>query len=236
MRRLPVSSQSESGFTLLEILVGLLISSLILAGLSFAMKAINGGFERTSQSLERQGSIASALQIIDGDLSRILRVLDDPAKPQGFLFSGSETQAVFILAERPAKTGAGLYWVRLLVRRTSGGSEIARMRAAVLPGKADAAALDWRDEVILLNGPYNITFAYRAPRSGIRSWASAWADQRMLPEQIKIEIRDPASGLLRVPVFVQSLKITAEADCVVAEAAGCTIKTKGQITAKGGGE
>ncbi len=236
MRPHPVSSQSESGFTLLEILVGLLISSLILAGLSFAMKAINGGFERTSQSLERQGSIASALQIIDGDLSRILRVLDDPAKPQGFLFAGNESQVVFVLAERPAKTGAGLYWVRLQVRQINGGGEVARMRAPVLPGKADFAALDWRDEVVLLSGPYDITLAYRAPRFGFRSWASVWADQRMLPEQIKIEIRDPASGLLRVPVFVQSLKITAEADCVVAAAAGCTMKTKGQIVEKAGGE
>jgi prepilin-type N-terminal cleavage/methylation domain-containing protein len=221
---------ADSGFTLLEILVGLVISSLIMVGLSLAMKTINMGFDQATVSIGRQGTIATGLYIAAGDISRIERVFDNPEQPGQFLFAGSRGEAVYILAERPGNNRAGLYWVRLLVRKTGDGAELVRMRAPYRQGQQDFAAIEWRDEVVLLRGGLAIELSYRAPRSGLRDWANSWLARNMLPGEIKIEIGDVGTGRLRVPVFVQTLKIGAEADCVAAGTPGCTMNSGGLIS------
>ena len=222
----------ESGFTLLEILVGLTISSLIMVGLSMAMGTINRGFDQTTAVIERQDSISAGLHVVAGDIAHILRVLDDQDKPQKFLFYGGPEEAIYILAERPGNNKAGLYWVRLLVRKTAEGTELSRMRAPYVRGEADIAALEWDDEVSLLRGKYAIALSYRAPRAGLRSWAGNWLAQNMMPGQIKVEITDLVTARRRVPVFVTALRISAEADCISAEAAACTLRSGGAIAAK----
>ena len=122
--------------------------------------------------------------------------------------------------------------MRLLVRAGDGGSELVRLRAPFQVGNVEPGLIDWADEVVLLRGDFGIGFSYRAPRSGLRSWASNWEARNLLPEQIKIEIRDLATGRLRVPNFVTTLKIGAEAACVWAEAPACTLMTDGALFEK----
>lgn len=223
----------ENGFTLLEILVGLVISSLIMVGLSLAMKTINMGFEQTTGSIGRQAAITTGLYIVAEDISRIERVFDNPGQPGAFLFSGGPGEAVYIMAERPGNNRAGVYWVRLLVRRTADGAELVRMRAPFDPDKTSMTDVEWSDEVVLMRGNLAIALSYRAPRAGLREWAGSWQARDMLPGEIKIEITDLRTGRLRTPVFVQSLKIGAEADCVVTELPDCTMNSGGTIA--GGG-
>ena len=200
---------ADSGFTLLEILVGLAISSLVMVGLSLSMKTINQGFDQATVSIGRQATISTGLYVIAGDISRIERAIDDPDKPAQYLFLGNQSEAVYVLAERPGNNRAGLYWVRLLVRATKAGAELVRMRAPFIAGKNDIAAIEWTDEVVLLRGEISIQLSYRAPRLGLRQWASGWQTRNVLPTQIKIEVTDLKTGRLRVPVFVQTLKIDA---------------------------
>jgi general secretion pathway protein J len=220
------------GFTLLEILVGLTVSSLILIGLSQAMTTIDRGFEQATESIGRQGTIATGLRIVAGDISRIQRVLDVPEQPTRFLFEGTGNRATYVVAERPGNNRAGLYWVRLAVRDTEDGQELVRMRAPFVAADRDSA-IAWRDEVVLLRGGMAIALSYRAPRAGLRSWAADWPAGDLMPGQIKIELTDLATGRLRVPVFVQTLKIGAEADCVTAAASGCTLQSEGRIVPRG---
>jgi prepilin-type N-terminal cleavage/methylation domain-containing protein len=234
MNRKSPTHVSKAGFTLLEILVGLLISSLIMVGLSLAMKTINTGFDSATRLIARTGTLTTGLHIVAGDISRIQRVFDNPEEPRQFLFTGARNEAVYILAERPGNNRSGLYWVRLVVRKTSDGQELVRMRAPYVAGTKDIAGIKWTDEVALLQGGVTIAMSYRAPRTGIRSWVNTWQARNMLPSQIKIEITDLRTGRLRVPAFVQTLEIAAEADCVVVKTPGCTMNTGGLITGGNG--
>jgi general secretion pathway protein J len=198
----------EGGFTLFEILVGLAVSSLIMAGLGAAMHTINRGTAQGAASLTRQNALANGLEIVAGDVSRIERVPDDVARPTRLLFSGGPDVLTYILTERPGNNDAGLYWVRLAVRVSDDGMALVRMRA---PYRAGKAAAGWGDEVTLFSGPVAMSFAYRAPGARLRSWGAQWQVADRLPQQIKLEVIDVATGRLRAPALVQTLKINAEA-------------------------
>ena len=226
--------QAEAGFTLLEILVGLFISSLILGGLSLAMGSINRGYEQTTAAIDRQGTITTGLEVFHQDISRIERVVDGPDNPTRFLFSGGPREMFYVLAERPGSNEDGLYWVRLAIVKASDGSDILiRTRAAFSRPVPALATIGWKDEVVLIRGRLELGFTYRNPRAGLRDWAGTWAAANMLPGQVRIEIIDTATGRARVPGFTATLKIAAEADCTDLNAQGCSMKNKGALVASG---
>ena len=225
-------ASAEAGFTLLEILVGLLISAMVLVAASLAMKTINMSYDRTTLALGRQSQLATGLGIFAEDVSRIERAFDNPAKPLQFLFSGKAKELIYVLAERPGNNPGGIYWVRLVVRGDSKGEELVRERAPMVLGAADFTSVKWSDAVTLLRGGFIINLSYRSTRASLRNWASSWEAHNMLPDQIKIELTDIATGRLRVPVLVQTLKQEAEANCGDPANAGCTMaQASGAITA-----
>ncbi len=220
----------EAGFTLIEILVGLAISSLIMVGLTAAMRTIDMGWNRTTQSVERQGMLSSAFHVLAGDVARIERAVASGEGGQDFLFAGTASEAIYVLAERPGNNRAGLYWVRLQVRGRDGVTELVRTRAPFVWRKYTVSTLAWGDDVILMRGNIAVELTYRSPRAGLRIWSTNWPASNRLPEQIKIEITDRKTGLWLEPAMVLTLQIDAEAACFNVESAACTMRTEGALT------
>jgi general secretion pathway protein J len=229
---LPHEVTGESGFTLLEILVGLLVSVLIMAGLTAAMRSMNRGWDATVEVLGKKDLFADAFYIIAGDISHIERVTDKVENAERFLFRGAPSEAIFPLSERPASNQEGLYWVRLFVRSDDTGTELVRMRAPFESRLQDFAGITWRDPVVLLSGKFAVAFSYRAPRGGLPSWTPSWTVANRLPEQIRVEISDPGSGQLLMAPLIQPLENEAEPDCIDPKSAGCTVATNGELVPK----
>ncbi len=207
-------SHREAGFTLIEILAGLVLASLILVSLNMAMSAVGKGTERARRSLGEQSEIGSAVDIFGRDVARIAKIRR-PAPPgdfAGYVFDGSPDVIIYPLREAEALDAPGLYLIRLSVTRRGEQSILLRERAP-LPAGNDDALPRWRDPVVLLSGPYDIAFAYRAQRSGLRDWSNSWNATETMPEQIRLTVGNNATGRLRVPGFVQSLAIDSEVDC-----------------------
>jgi hypothetical protein len=200
---------------LLEVLAALALASLILVSLNLAMRSIGMGVDRTRQSLSQQQAIAAAVELFGRDVARIAKIRRPGGEDfEGYVFDGQPNEMVYVLREERGITAPELYLVRLSLRDSNGVGELVRERAPLPFGGAGLGAPEWRDPVVLLSGPYDIGFAYRAQRSGIREWSSRWSVARQMPEQIRLTIADAGTGELRVPGFVQSLAIDAEADCV----------------------
>ena len=207
-------SRGDAGFTLVEVLAGLVLASLILVSLNMAMSAVGKGTDHTRRSLGEQAELGSAVDIFGRDVGRIAKIRR-PAKPgefAGYVFDGRPDAIVYPLREEEGLSSPGLYLVRLSVQRKDGQTTLLRERAP-LPEGDDAALPQWGDAVALLTGPYDIDFAYRAQRSGQREWNGNWQAAETMPEQIRLTITNRATGRLRVPGFVQSLAIDSEVDC-----------------------
>lgn len=207
-------SHREAGFTLIEVLAGLVLASLILVSLNMAMTAVGKGTDHTRRSLGEQSELGSAVDIFGRDVSRIAKIRR-PVKPgdfAGYIFDGRSDAIVYPLREGEALTAPGLYLVRLSVQQKDGKTTLLRERAP-LPKAGTAELPKWGDAVDLLSGPYDIAFAYRAQRSGQRDWNDSWQAAEAMPEQIRLTITNRATGRLRVPGFVQSLAIDSEVEC-----------------------
>lgn len=221
MRR-PSLRPRQSGFTLVEVLAALALSSLVLLSLNMAMSAVGKGSDHTRRSLGEQSELGAAVDIFSRDVARIAKIRR-PAKPgdfAGYVFDGRTDSITYPLREREGLAAPGLYLVRLSVRRKDGIETLLRERAP-LPDAETGALPQWGDPVVLLTGPYDIAFAYRAQRTGARDWSGSWQASDIMPEQIRLTITNRETDRLRVPGFVQSLAIDSEVDCAGNREARC---------------
>jgi len=228
MRRAAARAR-QAGFTLIEVLAALVLASLVLVSLNMAMTAVGKGSDHTRRSLGEQSELGAAVDIFGRDVARISKIRR-PAKPgdfAGYVFDGRPDAIVYPLREEEGLTAPGLYLVRLSVKRKDGVSTLLRERAP-LPAAETGALPQWRDPVVLLSGPYDVAFAYRAQRTGQREWNGSWQATETMPEQIRLTVTNRDTGRLRVPGFVQSLAIDSEVDCAGNREARCgTAVTEG---------
>ena len=214
IRRAPCpscSGEAEAGFTLIEVLAALAVSSLLLVSLNLAMTSVRQGAEQTRQSMASQAAITSATDIVVRDVARIARVRQEG--DAGYLFEGSARQMIYPLAERRSAGGGNFFLVRLRAEEEGGLTRLLRERAPFPPGDPPGPAAQWGDAVVLLEGPFEIGFAYRAQRGSERRWRETWAGREGMPEQLRLTLTDRRTGRLRIPVLVQSLHIDAEVQC-----------------------
>lgn len=229
MRRRFHTLFSDEGFTLLEVLVGLTISSLVMVGLASAMRSVNRSWEQSTERGERDAMLATGLHVAQGDIAHAERVFDDPAKPVRFLFIGDNHDVIFPLVERDNHNDHGLFWVHLFVRKVLGNIEFVRSRASFDPGPQDLNAIRWRDEVVLIHGQFDITLSYLAGGE-TRAWESSWPMQNQLPREVRIDIASVGTrNPVILPPAITSLRISAELPCVAADNGLCTLKSDGKL-------
>lgn len=218
----------EGGFTLVELLVGLVLAGMILTGLTAATHTIGRGWHNGTNAALRHDMFDRGFDVIAGDLARIERVIASGASRDGYLFHGLATEMTYVVVDRSYPTAAAPYFVRLIVRKGSAGEQVVRVRAAY--GEAlDLAQAVWGDEAVLLEGDYAFRFAYRTTHEGQVLWSDAWAWPSRLPEQVRLEVLDGRTGQLAIPPAAFALRIQAEAVCVDAAADGCTVGFGGEL-------
>lgn len=206
----------EHGFTLVEVLVGLAVSSMILVSLNLAMTAIRRSVESTSDSLGSQAALSAATQIFIEDVSGIARIRRSMTETSvAYFFVGRPREMIYPVFEYRGLAAGALYAVRLRVEDQGNRQQLIRDRAILPPGNEVGLGLDWEDAVVLLDGPFDIAMAYRAPRARARAgaWEDAWMTADTMPEQVRLSIKDQRTGTLRLPVLVQPLHVDAEAEC-----------------------
>lgn len=213
----PEEAGREAGFTLVEVLAALALASLIFVVLNQAMTTIERGVAASRGSLGDQDAVDAAARIFARDVARIAKIRRaGTGTQQGYLFEGTARQMIYPLAETEGLAAGGLYLVRLRLENARGEVQLIRERAPLLPGEELQVPGAWDDQVVLLEGRFDISFSYRAQNAGSRAWVDGWTGADAVPQQISLTIAEPGTGRLRIPVLVQSLLIDAEAQCAAA--------------------
>ena len=222
-------SDRQAGFTLIEVLVGLIISASIMAGLTTLASSVNLGWGKVTRKLSSQETIGNGLTIAAGDIYRIQRIADHGLAQAAFRFRGEPSSITFIIPERSASSVSGLYWVHLFNRRTSLGTALVRARAPFDAKLVSLAAVNWVDEVVLSEGTVSFDFSYRPAHNAPETWVREWSEVDTLPGLVRIQMSDFRTGVEIYPSMVIAPKIGAEAACANTESAECTMKSAGKL-------
>lgn len=205
---------SESGFTLIEVLIATLLMTVILGALATVTAQCLPNWNRGMARVQRTERLATGLERIAADLSaaEFTTVNADAKTP---LFDGSELSVTFVRTAVGPNTRPGLEIIRLVERADAQGLALVRERAPFAPMASDAQ-IQFADPVVLVRSPFRVTFSYAGPG---QVWQPTWKGVSLLPNMIRISIRDAASGQILAVSSAVVVHVNAPAECARAKSA-----------------
>lgn len=187
---------TSRGFTLVEILVALMLLSLVMLGLSAALR----GFAQAETRIDSRIARGETARALDGFLREIVGWVSstrlpgkDGAKPRVALL-GRQNELMW-LGIMPARHGVGgLFFLRLGVEPREKGPALV-LRYAPLRGKAEDMP-DWAaaDAIELAEEVESVQFQYLGEAKD--GWLSEWSAPEKLPTRIRLDVQG-VGGVLR---------------------------------------
>jgi general secretion pathway protein J len=210
-----MSSDSQQGFTLIELTVALVLVALIGSVLYGSLSLAGDSWNRGEGKTQRVSEMRSAEDFLRRTLTsqhplRFQKVLEKP-----LYFLGTH-ESLSYAAALPTRAGGGMYYFRL---SASGEGVNGRLvLARVVPDYAAQALPDFGDakSTVLADGVSAVRFGYfgRDPGSAdsvAPTWRDRWDDPQRLPDLIRVDVT-LASGS-SWPTLVVEPRIAPEVGC-----------------------
>ena len=179
----------DRGFTLVELLLGLVVLAMTLAIAFAALRFSARSLERTDVLVREMEEIRVAGDVVQGLLSQVRPLMrDDPQRQT--LFRG-ESQAVEFVAPVPSQQGrlAGLYHYRLRIASDAQGVRLMLDHQPYIP----SGHFDWsegHESVLLVQGLAGGGFSYfgYAQAEEPEGWSAHWPVAESLPILVRLQL------------------------------------------------
>jgi len=223
------------GFTLIEVLAALAIASVIIMASTALIHNVALFFDRGTRSVTEAERLMLAVERLAGDFSSARFV---PRRTEQRIaaaaFAGEPSGIVFVSAGRAASGSLDDDLISLAVEQDGEVSRLVRRRATWPGPRARFEDVTPQDPVVLIEGKLDISFVFgRYAPDGALAWQANWAGERVLPQYVRLNLRDRATGanLLGEADFV--IRANAPAACGQADAvvACLSVATSAQSTA-----
>jgi general secretion pathway protein J len=207
----------ESGFTLVELIVAMmllaLMSSLLYGTLSLSARS----WDRGEAMAARAADMRLAEEFLRQSLTaqhplRLHKAVDQPLYFQG----GRDTLA--FAGVLPGRAGGGIYYFRLAI--TPNGDTQRLTVSRVIPDSASTSlpGFDGAEQSVLADGIAEVRFGYfgrdaDSNAANAPTWRDRWDDPQLLPLIIRIDVI-PAKGA-PWPSLVVEPRLAPEAGCRV---------------------
>lgn len=180
-----------AGFTLLEVLASLVLLAMLLVGVYSGIRTASRSVQSGTAAIDRIDQIRAAQQFIRRELSQsLLQPIDhtDEGEPVYFVGSARAMRYVAPLPGYLGKLGPQLQQLQL-VDDGHGGLRL-ELSLALLPPNEQEAPVPLGDPQVLLDHIDSGGFTYRGidPRGRAVPWSAAWADGRLLPQLVRIDL------------------------------------------------
>lgn len=188
--------KNAAGFTLLEILAALVLLALLLVGVYAGIASASRSVRSGSAAIERIDQLRSAQQFLRRELAQSVAEPighTDRGEPVYFQGSAHEMRYVAPLPGYLGKLGPQLQQLQL-VDDGHGGQRL-ELRLALLPPDGQPAR-PLGDPQVLFDHIRQGGFSYRGvdPQGKLAAWSSQWADGRVLPLLVRIELQPQGRG------------------------------------------
>ena len=203
---------SESGFTLLEALLAIVLTGILLATLTVVTGHWIKGWKTGFGRLQSVDLVALGVDRIASDIAaaQYVSLGGDDAK---VFFEGTESSVIFIRSAIGPNAAPGLEIVRLAETEDERGRVLVRDRIAFATFGAAAihsGDIEFTNPVVLMHPPFRVIFAF-AGRD--RVWKDSWLDTKQLPSAVRIGIHSDETGET-VPLSTATLiSVSAPPEC-----------------------
>jgi general secretion pathway protein J len=206
----------EAGFTLLELLIAMTLTSFVALLLFGGVRLGTRTWERTDRTVARTDEIASAQSILRYEMERIYPAYAEKAGFGGSVIFSGEIDRMSFLAPLPANFGPGEF-----VRVTVAVDAQNGLKNLVMSWQANRAAFGAGSkslptpEIVLMHRVDGIKFAYFGPDVESRevSWQPLWDGRRSLPQIIRLTIAFPPSDPRTVPPMTVHPRLDIDTTC-----------------------
>ena len=190
--RKPTPRFHGSGFTLVEILIGLALMSFILLMLFGSLHIAAKSWTAVQQKTTRTEELRMASDFIRHYLSQAVPLLWVNPDGSHLAFKG-DTNAMHFAAPLPAhRGGGGLYLITLKVIEENGKSHLIMQYQGAYPDHHDFNPPDGAplETAILIDDVRSVTFSYFGKRQADAApgWVEEWAVADQLPQQIQVKL------------------------------------------------
>jgi general secretion pathway protein J len=203
-----MSSRKQSGFTLLEVLLGMSLLSVMMLLLFGSLRVCVQNWDAGESKFARVSQVAMIQNFFISHLQNALPLQDDLTENKQFSFQGNENSIQFV-SSMPASAGRlGLQLFTVAFNGSKHGD--AAITVNMRPFFASSEGKDWKiDEVVILKQVNSLRFSYfggnlENPEEE-PSWQATWLEKNQTPLLVKIEI-ELASGEIW-PEQIVALKV-----------------------------
>jgi general secretion pathway protein J len=205
----------KAGFSLLEVLVALVLTTLLLVSLTPLVRQMLTTWLRGSD-------VAGLVEFEVRGVGALRRDLGSAIVWTGFgkaddllIFRGNETSILFPAITNYGRDGDQLEMISIAVGNTADGHALIRRYASVV----GTTYTSFSDPLVLFSGPYRYFFRYYSRDGQERS---VWANPEGPPTRVAVNIIDGSGRMVSVPIEISTIA-SVSAVCVLnANFPGCT--------------
>jgi prepilin-type N-terminal cleavage/methylation domain-containing protein len=195
------SARRRDGFTLIEVLAALAISSVVIATTVTLIHTVAGNFDRGTRGVDAADGLTLALQRLASDFSAARYTVWTTQTGFALAFKaeradGEKPARILFVSERRSESELPPdEVVSLAIEQTDETTRLVRRRAAWTGPDMQIDHVSPQDAVVLLEGDLDISFLFGrlAPGRGL-VWSAAWIGETALPRFVRLVLRDRATG------------------------------------------
>jgi len=183
------------GFTLLEVLAALVLLALLLVGVYAGIRTATHSVRSGTAAIERIDQVRSAQQFLRRELAQsLLQPIGRTDHGEPIYFAGSAREMRYV-APLPGYLGKlGPQLQRLQLVDDGHGALRLELSLALLPPDGQPPQ-PLGEPQVLLDHIQGGGFQYRGvdPQGAALPWSPAWADGRLLPQLVRVELQMPGT-------------------------------------------
>lgn len=201
-----IKSTKRSGFTLLEVLLGMSIMSLMMLLLFASLRICVQNWNAGEKKIAKINEAAIVQNFLQKKLQATLPLEADFFEEPEFSFQGDRESLQFVSAMPASASRLGLQLFNLGMKQVS-GEEGKQLLVDIQPFFPEAETASWREEqIVILKKIKRLQFAYFGTEDiGEPDWQNTWLEMSKLPRLVRVEV-ELISGEVW-PVLVIALKI-----------------------------
>ena len=193
------SKRQCNGFSLIEVLAGFAISSVIIVATVTLIHMVAGNFDRGTRGVDAADRVILAIERLAADFSSARFVVWTTVSGPALAFKGEQASG-----QEPARVilvgGGGTGYesqadevVSLTIERAGDLTRLVRRRAAWMGPATAIEHVMPQDRVVLVEGNLDISFFYGHLAGGL-VWSSTWIGQTTLPRFVRLILHDRVTG------------------------------------------